>query len=53
MSLIYQRPLTLEEKKFLESKTKPSQEDQAAAQDALFLNILLRLNELESKEQTS
>ncbi|MBR0289852.1 MAG: hypothetical protein IJQ82_12825 [Selenomonadaceae bacterium] len=50
-SLIFQRPLTAEEKKFLESKTKPSQEDVQAAQDELFMNILLRLNELESKKE--
>ena len=50
-SLIYQRPLTLEEKKILEAKTKPSADDVQAAQDNLFLNILLRLNDLETKKE--
>lgn len=52
-SVIFQRPLTAEEKKFLESKTKPSQDDIQAAQDDLFMNILLRLNNLESKKEPS
>lgn len=51
MSFDFQRPLTAAERKILEAKTKPSQEDVAAAQDALFLNILLRLNELEDKKE--
>lgn len=50
-SVFIQRPLTADEKKFLESKTKPSQDDIQAAQDELFMNILLRLNELETKKE--
>ena len=51
MSFEFQRPLTAAERKILADKLKPSQEEQAAAQDQLFLNILLRLNELEDKQK--
>ena len=50
MSFIMTKPLTAEQKKILEGKTKPSAEDVQKATDELFLNLLLRVAELENKD---
>lgn len=52
MSLIIRKPLSDEQKKLLEAKTRPSAEDILNAQDDLFMNILTRLAELETKAPT-
>ena len=52
MALIIRRPLSDEQKKILEAKSRPSAEDILNAQDDLFMNILTRLNELEMKSPT-
>ena len=52
MGIIIRRPLSDEQKKLLEAKTKPSAEDILNAQDDLFMNILTRLSELETKAPT-
>ena len=49
MSVAFKRPLTEEEKKILAAKLKPSAQDVQDATDNLFMNILLRLNEVEAK----
>ena len=49
MSYIVKRPLTDEDKKIIEGKSKPSAEDIQRASDELFMNLLLRVAELESK----
>ena len=46
MSFQFKKPLTREQKKLLEDKLKPSQEDIQAAQDSLFLSILLEQADL-------
>ena len=50
MSLLIRKPVTAEQKKILEAKKKPSAEDVQKATDELFLNLLLRVAELEAKE---
>lgn len=47
MSFIVKRGLTKNQLAMKAAKTKPSQEELLAAQDALFMSILNRLNELE------
>lgn len=47
MSFIVKRGLTKNQLEAKAAKTKPSQEEILAAQDALFMSILNRLNELE------
>ena len=53
MSFIIRKPLTEEQKKFLANKAKPSAEEVQKATDELFLNLLLRVAELEAKEVKS
>ena len=50
MSALIRKPVTLEQQKILEAKKKPSAEDVQKATDDLFLNLLLRVAELEAKE---
>ena len=50
MSFLIRKPLTEEQRKILENKTKPSAEEIQQATDELFLNLLLRVAELEAKE---
>lgn len=47
--MVIKRPLTLEQKKILENKSKPSQDDILAAQDDLFMYLMTRIAELESQ----
>ena len=49
MSIVIKRPITPEQRKLLEAKTKPSTEEIQAAQDALFMYLLEKVSELEQK----
>ena len=49
MSFIIKRGLTKNQLEAKAAKTKPSQEDVLAAQDALFISILNRLDSLEAE----
>ncbi|MBE8949768.1 MAG: hypothetical protein SR3Q1_04120 [Quinella sp. 3Q1] len=51
--MIITRPLTPEQRKLLDDKSKPAQEDILAAQDALFMNLLTRVADLESSVPTA
>ena len=51
--MIIKRPLTAEQLKLLENKSKPTQEDIQAAQDSLFMYLLEKVEELEKKGQSS
>ena len=50
--MIISKPLTPEQLKILDAKSKPSQEDILAAQDILFMNLLDRVALLESNVPT-
>ena len=45
--MIIKKPLSEDDKKILADKEKPSAQMIQAAQDALFMSILTRLNDLE------
>lgn len=51
MGKIFTRPLTDDQKQKIAAKSKPSAEDILRAQDDLFMNLLLRVNELESQNR--
>lgn len=51
MGKIFTRPLTDEQKQKIAAKSKPSAEDILRAQDDLFMNLLLRVKELEDNRQ--
>lgn len=51
MGKIFTRPISAEQRAKLDAKTKPSQEDILKAQDELFMNLLLRVKELENNQQ--
>ena len=50
MSFMISRPLTAEQRKILENKAKPSAEDIRKASDDLFMYLLAKVAELETKE---
>lgn len=53
MSALIKRPVTAEQQKILEAKKKPSAEDVQKATNDLFLNLLLRVAELENQLDTT
>lgn len=53
MSLLVRKPLTDEQKERIVAKSKPSAEDIRRAQDDLFLNLMLRVAELENTNTKS
>lgn len=50
MSFLISKPLTAEQKKILENKTKPSAEEIQKATDDLFMYLLEKVAVLEAKE---
>ena len=50
MGKIFTRPLTDDQKQKIAAKSKPSAEDILRAQDDLFINLLLRVQELEDRQ---
>lgn len=50
MGKIFTRPISAEQKEKIAARAKPSQDAILKAQDELFLNLLLRVNELERKK---
>ena len=49
--MIFTKPLTQEQRRELEQRTKPSTEQLQAAQDALFMNLLERVAQLEDNHE--
>ena len=53
MSLLVRKPLTDSQREKIAARSKPSAEDIQRAQDDLFLNLMLRVAELENTNTKS
>lgn len=47
--MIIRRPLSNEQRKILENKSKPTPEDIQSAQDSLFMYLMQKVEQLESE----